>query len=150
MVLTHKPLPNTPPKLGLVDVDLTPQRKIEWLGVHLDPKLKFTDHVNAQVATGIILANWLSSIAITGWGIPLKQFLQLISSLDGKTTGPSRKLQHVNHIAHQFALGVFRIHPTPSLCHNTCLAPAHARLNAKTDTSVPCLLFHLNPTRLPI
>lgn len=75
MVLTHKPPLTSPPKLRLGDFELTPQPRIKWLGVIIDPKLKFTENVNTQVASQLV------SIARTGWGIPLKQCLKLISSL---------------------------------------------------------------------
>lgn len=154
MLLSHKPLPTPTPVITLGDVELTPQPQIKCLGVFLDPKLRFTDHVNTQVAKGVSAAHRLASLARTGWGIPLKKCLQLTSSLVhsradyasvvwhrfGKTTGAPSKLQSVDHIAWRFALGVFKTHPTPFLGYETCSAPAHARLDAKTDTAIIRLL----------
>lgn len=81
MLLTHKTPPNPPLTIHLGDVKLAPQPRIKWLGVLLDPKLCFTDHVDAQVAKGITAANWLACLARTGWGIPLRQCKQLMLSL---------------------------------------------------------------------
>lgn len=154
MLLTHKPPPPILPTILLGDVELTPQPHIKWLGVLLDPKLRFSSHVNAQLANGVKVANRLANIARTGWGVPLKQCLQLTSALIhsridyasvvwhryGKATGPPSKLQRVDNIAHRFAVGAFKTHPTPFLRHNTCSPPTCARLDDKSDTAVLRLL----------
>lgn len=49
-------------------------------------------------------------------------------------------MQRVDNITHRFALGAFRTHPTPFLCHDTCSPPAHSRLDAKTDAAILRLL----------
>lgn len=150
MLLTHRQLPAEPPSIRLGDVELSPQPRIKWLGVLIDPKFSFTGHINAQTAKGIIVVNRLARLACTGWGTPLKQCLQLTASLIhsrvdyagvfwhryGRTTGPPSKLQRIDQIVYRFALGVFKTHPSTFLRHNTCSAPAHARLDAKTDTAI--------------
>lgn len=127
---------------------------IQWLGVLIDPKLRFAAHVQSQVSKGAAAANRLACLAKTGWGVPLKQCLRLTSALIhsrvdyasvvwhryGKSTGPPSKLQRIDHSAYRFALGVFRTHPTPFLRHDTCSASAADRLDAKTDTAIIRLL----------
>lgn len=153
MLFSHKTTTQQPIiKLG--DVTLEPQPTTKWLGVLIDSKLRFTGHVQAQVANGSKVVNRLASLARTGWGIPLRQCKQLIAALVhsrmdytcvvwhryGITTGVSSKIQRVNNTALCFAFGVFRTHPTPCLQHDSCSAPAHASLDAKSDAAILGLL----------
>lgn len=154
MLLTHKPLPSPNPILRLGEVELEPQDQIKWLGVLINRKLSFTGHVNSQIGKGSVIANRLACLARTGWGIPLRQCKILTAALVharvdyacvawhryGKTKGYPAKLQRVDNIAHRFALGVFRTHPTPFLRHDTCSPSAASRLDAKTDSAILRLL----------
>lgn len=105
--------------------------------------------MQAQAAKGATVTNRLACLVRTGWGIPLRQCIQLTSALVHSRvnyasvfwhTGPPNRLQRIDDQAYRFALGVFRTHPTPFLRHDTYTASAGDRLDAKTDTAVLRLL----------
>lgn len=145
MILSNKKLTDPLPTLTLGDIELKPQPLIKWLGVLIDPKLRFAENSNALAAKGAKVVNQLSSLARTGWGIPLRQSKQVIASLVhswmdyagvvwhqyGKQNGAPSKIQKVDNAALRFALGAFRTHPTPFLQHNTASALVHARLTQR-------------------
>lgn len=71
MFLTHRKSPTPTPSIALEEVILTPQPHVKWLGVLVDSKLNFSLHIKTQAAKGLKSAHQLSSLARTGWGIPL-------------------------------------------------------------------------------
>lgn len=71
-MVTHRKARAVKPIINLGDVTLTPQPSVKWLGFIIDPKLTFMFHVKIQADKGLTAANRLSSLAHTGWGIPLK------------------------------------------------------------------------------
>lgn len=154
MVLTHKPLPDQLPVLQLGDETLLPQQQVKWLGVIIDQKLTFTSHGRAVEKKGVQVALQLARLARTGWGIPLTQCMQLITSLIhsrtdyaasiwyqvGKNTATVKAIQRIDNIAQRFALGVFRTHPLVFLKHDTASPSAIARLDSRAQKAVARLL----------
>lgn len=81
MLLTHRKNPSPDLSINLEDVTLTPQPLVKWLGVLIYTKLTFLTHIKTQAAKGLKTAHRHSSLAKTGWGIPLSLCLRLTSSL---------------------------------------------------------------------
>lgn len=147
--------PHSPEKpISLDDIELTPQPLIKWLGVLIDPKLTFSTHVKTQAAKGLKTAHRLSSLARTGWGIPLNLCLRLTSSLIYSRTdyacvvwhkyggSPTRvaAIQRSDNVGHRFALGAFKTHPVDYLLHDTNSCSAGSRLDMKITAAVARLL----------
>lgn len=154
MVLTHRALPDNLPSLELGNEVLLPLPHVKWLGVIINRKLSFSQHGRALEKKGTQVVLQLARLARTGWGIPLPQCMQLISSLihsrtdyaasvwhqHGKNSAVVKAIQRIDNIAQRFALGVFKTHPLVFLKHNTASPPSLARLDARAQKAVARLL----------
>lgn len=94
MILTHRNLPDHLPSLKLGDEVLLPQPQVKWLGVIIDHKLSFSQHGRAVEKKGTQVVLQLARRARPGWGIPLPQCMQLISSLVHSRTDYAASVWH--------------------------------------------------------
>ncbi|KAF8319971.1 hypothetical protein DL93DRAFT_2041549, partial [Clavulina sp. PMI_390] len=118
---------NTPLQFGAALIPVSPTAI--YLGVALDQELRFREQGNAAVkkAQGALMA--LTSLARTNWGIPMRRFLNLVSTCvhprsdyaavvwhqyatNSKTVA---QLDRVQRLAQRVALGAFRTTPTTAL-----------------------------------
>lgn len=150
IVLTRRALPDILPSITLGAKTLLPQPQVKWLGVVLDQQLNFTAHGRALEKKGTKVVLQLARLARTGWGIPLVQCLQLITSLvhsrtdyavsiwhrHAVNTAVVKAIQRIDNTAQRFALGVFRTHPLLFLKHDTASPSALQRLNAKAEKAM--------------
>lgn len=115
----------------------------------------FLPHGRALEKKGTQVVLQLAQLAKTGWGIPLRQCLQLTTSLihsrtdcaesvwhhHDKNTSTVNSIQCINDIAQCFTLRVFRTHPLVFLKHDTASPSALHRLNARAQKAMARLLI---------
>lgn len=124
MILTHKKPSKILPIINLDDFTLNPQPSVKWVGVIVDPKLTFSQHIATNAAKGVKVDKFLSFLARTNWGIPCSLCKHLIFSLvftqkdyawvvwNKYRVSPTSTatLQRVENTAHQFSPGAFKTH----------------------------------------
>ncbi|GBM07978.1 Putative protein in type-1 retrotransposable element R1DM [Araneus ventricosus] len=158
-----------PPRLLWKGVKIKKVNSIKYLGVYIDDKLNWRDHIAAQAKKAVQLHQSLNMIAGKNWGIPQKQRRLLYKSVVERTMAhgaaawclnpTSKMVRKLTSIQRPFLLsltGAYRTSPTAALQTILGIPPLHLQLQyearlinlTRLQKALPSTTVNLEPNQI--